>query len=152
MLGHTLADYELFIYALQDDFPTIQFSTLIVIRQASNVATVKGELRFCAGFRLHVREVVRFDRTPPQLSRYGYEVWRGAEKLYWYDSQAHPNDPTLASTHPHHKHIPPDIKHHRIPAPELSFTKPNLPFLIREVEQLVKARLLPTVDNPNNHS
>ena len=74
MLGRTLEDYELFIYALQDDFPAIQSSTLIVIRQASNVATVQGELHFCAGFRLHVREVVRFDRAPPQISRYGYEV------------------------------------------------------------------------------
>ncbi len=35
------------------------------------------------------------------------------------------------------KHIPPDIKHHRIPAPELSFTQPNLPFLIREIEGLL---------------
>ena len=111
---------------------------MIAIRQASNVATVKGELRFYSGFRLHVRKVVRFDRAPPQLSRYGYEVWHSDEKLYWYDSQAHPNDPTLASTHPHHKHIPPDIKHHRIPAPKLSCTEPNLPFLIQEVEQLLK--------------
>jgi hypothetical protein len=35
---------------------------------------------------------------------------------------------------PHHKHIPPDIKHHRIPAPGLSFAAPNLVFLIGEVE------------------
>ena len=42
------------------------------------------------------------------------------------------------SSHPHHKHVPPDIKHHRIPAPELSFTKPNLPFLIQEIEQLLE--------------
>jgi len=37
-------------------------------------------------------------------------------------------------THPHHKHIPPAIKHHRIPAPELSFKKPNIPYLIEEIE------------------
>jgi len=138
MLGRTLEDYELFIYALQDNYLTIQFSTLIVIRQASNVATVKGELRFCAGLCLQVREVVRFDRNPPQISRYGYEIWRGDVKLYWYDSQAHPNDLTLAATHLHHKHIPPNIKRHRIPAPELSSTEPNLPFLIQEIEQLLE--------------
>ena len=56
-------------------------------------------------------------------------------KLYWYDSFPHPHIPELASTHPHHKHIPPDIKHNRIPATELSFTRPNLPFLIKETEQ-----------------
>jgi hypothetical protein len=50
--------------------------------------------------------------------------------------QPHPSDPTLASTDPHHKHVPPDIKRHRIPAPALSFTSPNLPVLIDEVERL----------------
>jgi hypothetical protein len=32
---------------------------------------------------------------------------------------------------------PPDIKHHRIPAPGLSFDSPNLIFLIREIEALL---------------
>lgn len=136
MLGATLEDYELFIYALQDQYPGIRWSTLTVIRQASDVATVEGTLYFDGGIRLQVLEVVRFDVIPPRLTRYGYEVWRESVKLYWYDPQSHPNDPTLASTQPHHKHIPPDIKHHRIPAPELSFTEPNLPFLIREIETL----------------
>ena len=69
------------------------------------------------------------------LTRYGYEVWHGDEKLYWYDSQPHPDDPTLATTFPHHKHIPPDIKHHRVTAPDHSFTDPNLPVLIAEIER-----------------
>ena len=38
------------------------------------------------------------------------------------------------STHPHHKHVPPNIKRNRIPAPEISFGQPNLPFLIEEIE------------------
>ena len=138
MLGHSLLDYELFIYALQDDHLGVQTSTLAVIRQASNVATVEGDLFFRGGLRLHVLEVVRFDLTPPQLARYGYEAWRGGAKLYWYDSQPHPNDPTLMATHPHHKHIPPNIKRHRIPAPDISFTEPNLAFLIQEIEQLLE--------------
>jgi hypothetical protein len=33
MLGRTLLDYELFIYALQDDYPSIRTATLTVIRQ-----------------------------------------------------------------------------------------------------------------------
>ena len=53
----------------------------------------------------------------------------------WYDPQPHPNDLTLTSTYPHHQHVPPDIKHHRIPAPGLSFTQPNLPVLIEAIEQ-----------------
>jgi len=42
----------------------------------------------------------------------------------------------LTSTHPHHKHLPPDIKRHRVPAPEMSYVQPNLPALIREIEAL----------------
>ncbi len=40
---------------------------------------------------------------------------------------------------PHHKHTPPDIKHHRIPAPNMSFTQPNLPALIQEIDEVGKA-------------
>jgi len=58
--------------------------------------------------------------------------------LWWYDSMPHPDVPELQSTHPHHKHIPPEIKQHRIPAPEMSSTRPNLPVLIREIEALLK--------------
>jgi hypothetical protein len=43
-----------------------------------------------------------------------------------------------ANQQPHHKHIPPNIKHNRIPAPQMSFTQPNLPALIREIESLIK--------------
>src|SRR5262249_33932680 len=57
-----------------------------------------------------------------------------------YDSQPYPNDPVLQSTQPHHKHVPPDIKHHRLPAPELSFIRPNLPVLMREVESSIVRR------------
>jgi hypothetical protein len=45
-----------------------------------------------------------------------------------------------ASTDPHHKHVPPDIKRHRIPAPGLSFEQPNLPFLIAEVARVATAQ------------
>jgi hypothetical protein len=31
----------------------------------------------------------------------------------------------------------PYITHHRIPAPDLSFTRPNLPFLVEEIERQV---------------
>ena len=108
------------------------------IRRGRYFSEVRGELAFRGGYRLSVYERLRWLSTPGAITHYGYEVWRGDEKLYWYDSQPHPDDPTLASTDPHHKHVSPDIKHHRIPAPELSFTRPNLPVLIEEVERLVK--------------
>jgi len=138
MLGKSLEDYELYIYSLQDNNPIIQNSTLSVIRYASNIATVEGDLFFNNKIRLHILEVLRFDKSPPMVSHYGYEVWQDDKKLYWYDSQPHPNDSKLAETYPHHKHIHPDIKHNRIPAFGLSFTETNLPFLIKEINKLLQ--------------
>ena len=132
---NSLAEYEAFIYGLPRQFPAIGYSTLVVARRGAATATVKGEVVFSGGVRMVIVERLMLDADTLKIVSYGYEVWRGAEKLYWYDSQPHPDDPTLISTHPHHKHIPPDIKHHRLPAPGLSFTPPNLPFLIAEIEQ-----------------
>ena len=58
--------------------------------------------------------------------------------VYKRQPQPHPNNTELQSTHPHHKHVPPDIKHQRIPAPGMSFDQPNLPLVIEEVQRLVK--------------
>jgi hypothetical protein len=81
---------------------------------------------------LRVRE--RIDFSAGVIEYYSYTVSREGKRLYWYDPQPHPDVPELASTHPHHKHTEPDIKHHRVPAAGLSFTEPNLLFLIREIE------------------
>ena len=133
----TLEDYELFLYSLSQEFLAIRRSTITLVRLGASLGRVSGEVFFDHDFRLVVRERILYHRLPIVMDWYGYEAWRGLEKLYWYDSQPHPNDPTLQSTHPHHKHIPPDLKHNRIPAPSLSFVQPNLPFLIREIETLL---------------
>lgn len=135
----TPEDYELFLYTLSEHFSSIQRSTLTFVRRGISLARVSGELIFDQGLRLVVLERLTFDRLPAVIDGYGYEVWKGEKKVYWYDPQPHPNDPSLQSTHPHHKHVPPDIKHNRIPAPGLSFTQPNLPDLIREIEGLIAA-------------
>lgn len=132
----TAEDYELFLYTLVDAFPSVRHSTLTFVRRGASLARVSGELHFDCGLRLVIRERLVFDRLPGTIDWYGYEVWRGKEKLYWYDPQPHPADPALQSTYPHHKHLPPDIKHNRVPAPEMSFTAANIPALIREVERL----------------
>ncbi|MEA3346229.1 MAG: DUF6516 family protein [Chloroflexota bacterium] len=102
------------------------------------MAELEGELEFSRGIVLRVLEIINF--ATATIEHYSYEVYEGPEKLYWYDPQPHPNDPTLASTHPHHKHVPPNIKHHRLPAPGLSFDYPNLPFLIQEIGQILSPR------------
>lgn len=135
----SLSDYEHFIYTLRQQKPEIFRSTLVVIRRGATMAVLNGELEFRKGIRLVTRERLSFAESPGQIRGYGYEVWQNEEQLYWYDSQPHPNDPILASTNPHHKHMPPDIKHHRVPAPDLAFDEPNLPFLISEIELLLES-------------
>ncbi len=132
----TIEDYELFLYSLPQEFLLIRSSTITLVRLGVSLARMAGEVFFDNEVRLVVRERILYQRLPVVIDWYGYEVWQGSEKLYWYDPQPHPNDLTLQSTHPHHKHIPPDLKHNRIPAPGLSFVQPNLPMLIREIEAL----------------
>jgi len=133
----SLRDYEEFVYTLQESFPAIQNSSLVVIRRGKRVAILQGELTFADGYRVVIKERLSYDDAVV-IEEYGYELWHNIEKIAWYDSQPHPDDPSLASTHPHHKHISPNIKRNRIPAPQISFTEPNLPVLIQEIEDLVK--------------
>jgi len=136
----SLREYELLVYTLSERFPAILRSTLVVARRGRQYAELTGELLFLDGYRLVVYERLTWDTGPLTIEDYSYEVWRNAEELYWYDSQPHPGDLALASTDPHHKHVPPDIKHHRVPAPGLGVTIPNLPFLIREIEAMLRPR------------
>ena len=127
----SLTDYSSFVTELLDRASVVR-STVAVWSESPYTGVAEGEVFFAQGFRLRMREELDFDAT--FITAYGYEVYQDEERLYWYDDFPHPNDPTLASTHPHHKHVPPDIKHNRIPAPGLSFSQPNLPLIIEEIE------------------
>ncbi len=134
----TSEDYELFLYTLTESFPSIQRSTVTFVRRGTSLARVAGELHFEHDIRLIVRERLLYNRLPMIVDWYGYEVWKGDKKLFWYDSQPHPHEPRLQATHPHHKHVPPDIKHNRVPASGMSFNHPNLPALIEEIESIME--------------
>ena len=139
MIPAAIAQYELLIYTLSEQYKSILHSTLRIVRSGPAAGEVIGTLQFAHAITLVIAESFDFDSGHFEILQYGYVVKQGDERLYWYDSQPHPNHPELASTHPHHKHIPPDIKHHRIPAPGISFAQPNLPFLIQEIEALIQA-------------
>ena len=130
-----LADYNRFVGELLDR-PTVERSTIAVWSGSPYTGVAEGEIFFSSGIRLRMREELDF--AAGLITSYGYEVHRGEERLYWYDDFPHPDDPTLASTLPHHKHVPPNIRHNRVPAPEMSFARPNLPALIQEIEELIK--------------
>lgn len=136
----SLRDYEELVYTLGKRFPSIKGSTLVVVQRGKRVATLQGEINFSQGYRIAVKERLSFDEGPVVIEDYAYELWFKGDKIAWYDSQPHPGDPNLASTYPHHKHIPPDTKHNRIPAPGISFNNPNLSVLIQEVEELLKGQ------------
>ncbi len=129
----SLREYEEYVYRLPQEYPAISYSTLVLVRRGQRTAVLHGELAFRDGIRLGIRERLSFDVDVLTIEDYGYEFWRNETKIAWYDSQPHPDNVLLASTHPHHKHVPPDIKHNRIPAPGLRFDRPNLPFLIEEI-------------------
>lgn len=122
--------------------PSIQRSTLSVWPESPYTGVAEGEIFFAYEIRLRLREELDFEAG--LITAYGYEVYRGAEKLYWYGDFPHPNDPLLAATHPHHKHVPPNIKRNRIPAPGLSDMRPNLLQLIMEIEEWTE---LPDLDD-----
>ena len=134
-LLESLEAYGHFVVAVVER-PSIHRSTLTVWSTSPFTGTVEGEIFFAGGYRLRMREELDFEAA--LITAYGYEVYLGVDKLYWYDDFPHPNDPVLASTYPHHKHVPPDIKHNRIPAPGIYFEQANLLFLIAEVEKLIQ--------------
>lgn len=127
----SLAEYSRFVAEVLNR-PTVTTSTVAVWSDSRGTGIAEGEVFFAHGLRLRLREELDFETG--LITSYGYEVYRGSQKLFWYDDFPHPDDPSLASTFPHHKHVPPDIRHHRISAPGLSFTAPNLPALLEEIE------------------
>jgi len=127
----SLKEYEDFIYSLPQRYHEIQYSTLVFKTTSPSSAQVIGWLHFRNNVKLRLLETLDFRKKI--IQDYSYEVWINNQKQYWYDCWPHPTIPELAETHPHHKHIQPDIKHHRIPAKQLSFNRPNLPYLIQEI-------------------
>jgi len=132
----SLDNYSRFVAELLDR-STVDRSTVAVWSDSPYTGIVEGEVFFSDGVRLRLREELDFDAG--LITSYGYEMYQREERLYWYDDFPHPNDPALASTFPHHKHVPPNIRRNRVPAPEMSFTRPNLAVLVREAEELARA-------------
>lgn len=132
----SLAAYSRFIAELLNR-SNVTHSTVSVWSDSPFTGIAEGEVLFSNGIRLRMREELDFDVA--LIASYGYKVYRGAERLFWYDDFPHPEDSSLASTFPHHKHLPPDIRRHRVPAPNMSFKHPNLPGLLTEIEAIPEA-------------
>ena len=103
----SLAAYSRFVAELLDR-SSVERSTVVVWSASPYTGIAEGEVYFSHGIRIRLREELDFDARV--ITSYGYEVYRHDERLYWYDDFPHPNNATLATTFPHHKHVPPDIK------------------------------------------
>lgn len=132
---NTYGDYARLIFFLLADRASVESHTIGVYSTSQTIGVARGQVVFRSGHVLRVFEQVDF--VVHRIAKYFYELTYEGEPLWWYDSMPHPDAPELQSSHPHHKHIPPDIKHHRIAAAELSFIRPNVPVLIDEVENLI---------------
>lgn len=129
--------YTQFIAGLLTARATIESHTVTIYTVGQTLGIMRGQIQFRSGHLLRVFEQIDF--LAGRILKYSYEVFYQDKQLWWYDPMPHPHISELQSTHPHHKHVPPDIKHHRIPAPTISFTEPNLPYLIAEVEAAIGA-------------
>ncbi|MEA3341667.1 MAG: DUF6516 family protein [Chloroflexota bacterium] len=123
-------EYERLVYGLLNDHTEVTSSTLRQYSTSVWTAVVEGRVTLRNGLVLCIVEALDF--KVGRIRHYSYTVFRGNEKVRWYDSQPHPETPELASTFPHHLHTPPNIKRNRKPAPGITFQSPNLPALIAD--------------------
>ena len=122
--------YERLLYTLPQSYSEVKSSSLHFFTTSGSAGLVRGSVWFHNGLELCVQELVDF--SDGDILDYSYVVFRGEERIRWYDPQPHPENPELASTFPHHLHEPPDLKHNRKPAPGISFQSPNLSTLIAD--------------------
>lgn len=133
-MSFSRAEYEHVLYSLPERSPEVTHSTLRLYSNSATTAFVRGSVYFRSGLELRVFEYV--DLTDGELLNYSYTVYRGGEKVRWYDPQPHPEDPNLTDNFPHHCHTPPDIRHNRAPAQGLAFDTRNLPVVLAECAEL----------------
>jgi hypothetical protein len=102
-------EYSQCLYHLLENRPTVESHTLTVYTTSRTVGITRGHIVFCSGYILRVFEQIDF--VTHRILKYMYELRYQNERIWWYDPMPHPNTPELQSTHPHHKHVAPDIKH-----------------------------------------
>ncbi len=128
-----IASYSALVYGLAQRHLFVINSTLALAPIGATLAKLEGRIECMDHIHLEVWELIDF--AAKRIRSYSYEVYRNDEKICWYDSWAHPEIPGLASTFPHHKHLPPNLRENRVPAPGVSFDSPNLDVVLEDVRQ-----------------
>jgi len=127
----SILEFGSFVDGLKNRYREIKASNLVFKNTGHTTRELTGEIKFDNDIKLTIFE--RIDFSNGTIESYRYEVYQGKAILYWYDAKPHPGEPPIELTFPHHKHIYPDIEHHRVPAPGLGLDKTNLIFLIEEI-------------------
>ena len=128
-----MAAYSVWVYALKERQPWVLHSTLALVSVGATLAKLEGRMECPGGVTVEVWELVDFSSA--RIRTYSYEVYQGGEKIGWYDSWAHPEIPALTPTFPHHKHIRPNLRENRVPAPGIAFDAPNLDVVLADVRR-----------------
>ena len=117
------AEYESLVYSLLDTYPDVVASTLRLYSTSALTAIVEGSVHLRNGLELRIVEALDFKIG--RIQRYSYTVFRAGEKLRWYDSEPHPENPNLASTFPspsprpsRHQAQPQTCPRHQLPSPQ----------------------------------
>jgi hypothetical protein len=118
-----IGSYSVLVYALRERHPFVTGSTLSLAPIGATLAKLEGRVECPVGIQVEIWELIDF--AAHRIRSYSYEVYRGGEKVCWYDPWEHPEIPALASTFPHHKHVPPNLRDNRVPAPGISFESSN---------------------------
>jgi hypothetical protein len=126
-----LATYSAYVYAVAERHPFVTGSTLTLAPIGATLAKLEGRIECGPEIQVEVWELVDF--AAKRIRTYSYEVYRRNEQIGWYDAWEHPEVLSLAATFPHHKHVPPNLRDHRVPAPGISFESPNLDVVLKDV-------------------
>jgi hypothetical protein len=128
-----IANYSTYVYSLRERHPFISGSTLALASIGATLAKLEGRIDCNSGVHLLVWELIDF--AEHRIRTYSYEVYQNDVKVCWYDAWEHPEIPALASTFPHHKHLPPNLRENRVPAPGMRFNGPNLDVVMEDVRR-----------------
>ena len=128
-----IESYSAFVYAVAERHPFVTHTTLTLAPIGETLAKLEGRIECQGGVHLEVWELIDF--VARRIRTYSYEVYRGDEKLSWYDAWEHPEIPELAATFPHHKHLQPNLRDNRVPAPGIRFDAPNLDVVLADVRR-----------------
>ena len=84
----SLAEYERFVYGLQEATHEVALATLRLYSTSPLTAMLEGEITLRNGLLIRVLEILDFKAK--RIRNYSYAVYQEGVKIRWYDAQPHP--------------------------------------------------------------